>query len=147
MKQTWNGNRKKLESAHTVSSRQDFSMESLLVMRRFTTAIPMLRNYTYLGTVESIDENGRSVFEQKNKFTVGETIERMKPDGTNVSLKVIGIFDEDGNAQESAPHPKQMLHVVFDGETEPQDILRRQEPDEKTVMEGHKNGYNENTAV
>ena len=37
-------------------------------------------------------------------FTVGETIERMKPDGTNVSLKVIGIFDEDGNAQESAPH-------------------------------------------
>ena len=58
-------------------------------------------------------------------------IERMKPDGTNVSLKVIGIFDEDGNAQESAPHPKQMLHVVFDGETEPQDILRRQEPDEK----------------
>ena len=43
MKQTWNGTRKKLESAHTVSSRQDFSMESLLVMRRFTTAIPMLR--------------------------------------------------------------------------------------------------------
>ena len=41
------------------------------------------------------------------------------------------LFDEDGNAQESAPHPKQMLHVVFDGETEPQDILRRQEPDEK----------------
>ena len=90
-----------------------------------------VKNYTYLGTVESIDENGRSVFEQKNKFTVGETIERMKPDGTNVSLKVIGIFDEDGNAQESAPHPKQMLHVVFDGESEPQDILRRQEPDEK----------------
>ena len=90
-----------------------------------------VKNYTYLGTVESIDENGRSVFEQKNKFTVGETIERMKPDGTNVSLKVIAIFDEDGNAQESAPHPKQMLHVVFDGETEPQDILRRQEPDEK----------------
>ena len=90
-----------------------------------------VKNYTYLGTVESIDENGRSVFEQKNKFTVGETIERMKPDGTNVSLKVIGIFDEDENAQESAPHPKQMLHVVFDGETEPQDILRRQEPDEK----------------
>ena len=43
MKQTWNGTRKKLESAHTVSSQQAFSMESLLVMRRFTTAIPMLR--------------------------------------------------------------------------------------------------------
>ena len=40
-------------------------------------------------------------------------------------LKVIGIFDEDGNAQESAPHPKQMLHVVFDGETEQQDILAK----------------------
>lgn len=31
----------------------------------------------------------------------------------------------------AAPHPKQMLHVVFAGETEPQDILRRQEPGEK----------------
>lgn len=35
--------KEEIESAHTVSSRQDFSMESLLVMRRFTTAIPMLR--------------------------------------------------------------------------------------------------------
>ena len=53
----------------------------------------------------------------------------MKPDGRNIPLKVIGIFDEDGNAQESAPHPKQMLHVAFDGATKPQDILRRQEPE------------------
>ena len=90
-----------------------------------------MKNYTYLGTVEQIDETGKAVFEQKNKFSVGETIERMKPDGENVSLTVVGIFDEDGTEQESAPHPKQMLHVVFDCETEPQDILRRQEPDEK----------------
>ena len=86
-----------------------------------------VKHYTYLGTVESIDENGRSVFEQKNKFSVGETIEVMKPDGRNIPLRVIGIFDEDGNAQESAPHPKQMLHVAFDSIPEPQDILRRQE--------------------
>ena len=86
-----------------------------------------VKNYTYLGTVESIDENGRSVFEQKNKFTVGETIERMKPDGTNVSLKVIGIFDEDGNAQESAPHPKELLYIDLGTELDKYDILRRKE--------------------
>lgn len=100
MKQTWNGTRKKLESAHTVSSQQDFSMESLLVMLQIYNSNTYVKNYTYLGTVESIDENGRSVFEQKNKFTVGETIERMKPDGTNVSLKVIGIFERMESAGE-----------------------------------------------
>lgn len=91
-----------------------------------------VKNYTYLGTVEKKDENGRFVFEQKNKFCVGETIEAMKPDGRNLALKVIGIYDEDGNAQESAPHPKQMLSVAFDQEVQPQDILRRQEPDDES---------------
>lgn len=84
-----------------------------------------IKNYTYLGTVEYRDEAGRYCFEQKNKFTVGETIEGMRPDGENVSLKVLGIYDEEGNPQESAPHPKQRLAVVFDGPVSPQEILRR----------------------
>ena len=92
MKQTWNGTRKKLESAHTVSSRSGFFYGKPSSDAQIYDSNTYVKNYTYLGTVESIDENGRSVFEQKNKFTVGETIERMKPDGTNVSLKVIGIL-------------------------------------------------------
>ena len=90
-----------------------------------------MREYTYLGIVGDRNEEGMYAIEQRNKFSVGEEIEVMKPDGRNIAVKVCAIKDAEGNTRESAPHPKQMLHVVFDGETEPQDILRRQEPDEK----------------
>lgn len=42
--------------------------------------------------------------EQRNKFSVGETVEIMKPDGQNVEVTVEKIVDEDGQEQESAPH-------------------------------------------
>nr|WP_288824634.1 U32 family peptidase [uncultured Clostridium sp.] len=86
-----------------------------------------VKNYTYLGTVEAVDERGYARIEQKNKFTVGETIEVMKPDGSNLEVKVKGIWNEDGEAQESAPHSRQILFVHLEAEVEPYDILRRSE--------------------
>ena len=65
--------------------------------------------------------------EQRNKFSVGETVEIMKPDGQNVEVTVEKIIDEDGQEQESAPHPKQVLYVALSGEASVYDILRRQE--------------------
>ena len=64
---------------------------------------------------------------QRNKFSVGESIEIMKPDGRNLEVTVQAIYDEDGNAAESAPHPRQKLFVKLDGEAERYDILRRSE--------------------
>lgn len=87
-----------------------------------------VKNYTYLGTVEETDAAGRCRIEQKNKFSVGETIEVMKPDGRNLTAVVKGIFDEEGTARESAPHPKEILWVELDQETDTYDILRRREP-------------------
>ena len=86
-----------------------------------------VKNYTYLGTVEVVREDGCCRIEQKNKFFVGEQIEIMKPDGRNVLVTVKGITDEDGNAMESAPHPKQILWVDLGSEVSPYDILRRSE--------------------
>ncbi|WP_349668577.1 U32 family peptidase [Lacrimispora sp.] len=86
-----------------------------------------VKNYTYLGTVEAVDERGFARIEQKNKFTVGETIEVMKPDGRNLEVTVKGIRNEDGEAQESAPHSRQILFVELDEQLEPYDILRRSE--------------------
>ena len=40
-----------------------------------------VKNYIYLGTAEERDARGFAKIEQKNKFSVGETIEIMKPDG------------------------------------------------------------------
>ena len=56
-----------------------------------------------------------------------ETIEVMKPDGRNLKVSVKGIFDEEGQAMESAPHPQQTLYVDLGTEVEVYDILRRRE--------------------
>ena len=87
-----------------------------------------VKNFTYLGTVENVDERGFAKIEQKNKFSVGEMIEIMKPDGRNLEVEVKGIYDAEGQAQESAPHPKQELYIDLGVAPEEYDILRRQEP-------------------
>lgn len=83
-----------------------------------------IKSYTYLGTVEEVDSRGFLKIEQKNKFSVGDVIEVMKPDGRNIQGAVRGICDEKGQLQESAPHPKQVLYVDLDAEAEAFDILR-----------------------
>ena len=82
------------------------------------------RDAVYLGIVSRTDETGRAVLEQKNKFSVGDKIEIMKPSGENIGVRVEGIYDDSGNAQQSAPHAKQILHVVLSQIPEPMDILR-----------------------
>ncbi len=83
-----------------------------------------IKNYTYLGMVEEIDGNGWCRIEQKNKFSVGDKIELMKPDGTNLIVPVKGIRSETGQLQESAPHAKQVLWIDLGVEPAQYDILR-----------------------
>ncbi|MDD3402713.1 MAG: U32 family peptidase [Hespellia sp.] len=85
-----------------------------------------VKEYTYLGIVGEIKE-GMAVISQRNKFSVGEMIEIMKPDGSNIDVRVEEILDEDGQPQESAPHPKQQLFVRLSVEAAQYDILRRAE--------------------
>ena len=86
-----------------------------------------VKEYTYLGIVGEQDEQGRYAIEQRNKFSVGEEIEVMKPDGDNIAVTVKGIWDEEGNLMESAPHPKQKLWIDLGVEMDEFDILRRKE--------------------
>lgn len=86
-----------------------------------------VKEYTYLGYVEERDPRGYARITQRNKFTVGEQIEIMKPDGRNIPVTVNAIFDEDGNSVESAPHPQQRLFVDLGSEIEKYDLLRRAE--------------------
>ena len=87
-----------------------------------------VKEYTYLGIVGEVDAEGYCRIEQRNKFSVGEQIEIMKPDGQNVEVTVKRILNEDGEEQESAPHSKQILHVELEGgRAEAYDILRRKE--------------------
>lgn len=86
-----------------------------------------IKGYTYLGIIGKQEENGYYYVEQRNKFTVGETIEVMKPNGDNLSVVVEDITDIDGNHQESAPHPKQKLYVNLGTQLDEYDIIRRRE--------------------
>ena len=86
-----------------------------------------VKEYTYLGIVGEVTDEGLCRIEQRNKFSVGEEIEIMKPDGDNIPTKVLQILNEDGEAQESAPHPKQVLYIRLDQRADHYDILRRQE--------------------
>ena len=86
------------------------------------------QEYIYLGIVRDARADGEGcvvTIEQRNKFSVGETIEIMKPDGSNVEAKVLSIVNEDGASQESAPHPQQVLSVKLSGLACDYDILRR----------------------
>ncbi len=86
-----------------------------------------VKDYTYLGTVDQVDPRGFARIEQKNKFSVGETIEVMKPDGRNLSVAVREIRSQDGALLESAPHAKQVVYVDLGEGLEEFDILRRRE--------------------
>ncbi len=78
----------------------------------------------YLGIVDLVDERGFARFEQKNKFCVGDVIEIMKPDGRNVSAKVLSMYNEEGEAVGSCPHSKQILYVELSETPERYDIMR-----------------------
>ncbi|MCF2641071.1 MAG: U32 family peptidase [Lachnospiraceae bacterium] len=85
------------------------------------------KEYTYLGIVGEPNDEGLYRIEQRNKFSVGETIEVMRPNGDNIPVSVLRIVDEEGNDMESAPHPKQVLYIDLGETLQKYDILRRKE--------------------
>ncbi|MDF2588258.1 MAG: peptidase [Anaerocolumna sp.] len=86
-----------------------------------------IKEYTFLGIIGGKNEVGLYELEQRNKFSVGEEIEVMKPDGRNLLVTVKKITDEDGNDMESCPHPQQKIFVDFGVEMDVYDLLRRKE--------------------
>ena len=85
-----------------------------------------VKEYTYLGIVSEV-KDGLCRIEQRNKFSVGESMEIMKPSGENIRVMVEAIYTEDGESRDSAPHPKEVLYVKLSVPAEKYDILRRKE--------------------
>jgi putative protease len=89
-----------------------------------------VNEYIYLGIVKELVEESAGEglccarFEQRNKFCVGDDIEIMKPDGRNIPVTVLAMYNEDGEAVESCPHSKQIIDVELSVCPEPYDILR-----------------------
>ena len=84
-----------------------------------------VKEYTYLGIVGSVTEDGTAVLEQRNKFLVGDEVEVMRKNGENILATVLEIKDEEGNPMESCPHPKQKIYVKLSCQVEEFDLIRQ----------------------
>lgn len=69
-----------------------------------------INEYTYLGVVRDLEDGG-IVFEQKNKFSVGDRIEVMKPSGENLCVRVESMYNSRGESVASCPHPKEIIRI------------------------------------
>lgn len=84
-----------------------------------------VKEYTYLGIVGGLTEDGMAILEQRNKFLVGDEVEVMRKNGDNLTATVLEIKDEDGNSMESCPHPKQKIYVKLSCPVEEFDLIRQ----------------------
>lgn len=106
--------------------------------RRFTTGFyygrPQAESMVYdsntyvnesvwLGIAEEVKDH-RVRFTQRNKFSVGDTIEIMKPDGRDIPARVLELTTPEGESVESAPHPQQVLYARLSADAQKGDILR-----------------------
>lgn len=102
----------------------------------------------YLGIVSAVKESEKTTddttadnavcrarIEQRNKFCVGDDIEIMKPNGENIPVKVLAMYDEEGKAVESCPHPKQIIEVALPVKAEVGDILRKEKLPDGSISE------------
>lgn len=82
-----------------------------------------VNEYIYLGIIEE-EKDGLVRIEQKNKFSVGDVIEIMKPCGDNVETTVEAMYDEEGQPVESCPHSRQRIWLQLSQKAEKYDLLR-----------------------
>lgn len=131
-------------SPELYASRMDYYREEIAkcTYRQFTTGFffgkpdkdtqiydsnTYVKAYTYLGLIGKKNAKGLYALEQRNKFSVGESIEVMKPDGRDLTVTVKAMTDEESQPMESCPHPKQKIFVDLGVELEPFDLLRRKD--------------------
>lgn len=70
-----------------------------------------VRECTFLGIIHGQNEQGMYGFIQKNKFSVGDKIEIMRPDGGISEATVRRMADDEGQDIESCPHPGRQIYI------------------------------------
>jgi U32 family peptidase len=84
------------------------------------------RDYTFTGIVKKYDETSRiALVEQRNKMSIGETIEVFGPRRESFEQVLYQMTDIEGTTLLSAPHPQQMLLIKMDHKVQPNDMLRK----------------------
>ena len=84
-----------------------------------------ISRYIYLGLVYGMTEDGFCRMEQRNKFSVGDEVTAILPDGRNLDLTVKAMHDAEGVPMESCPHPQQEFYVDLGCQLTPCTVLRK----------------------
>ena len=77
----------------------------------------------FLGIAEEVC-GGRFRIMQRNKFSVGDGIVVMKPDGRDLSARVLSMRNEEGETVTCAPHPKETIWLETDVQVQEGDLIR-----------------------
>ena len=65
------------------------------------------------------------IIEQRNRFFDGDDIEILTPGDDDFAHKIDGIYDENGDKIDVAPHPQMTVEIDFGKKLEPYTILRK----------------------
>ncbi|MBO5733857.1 MAG: U32 family peptidase C-terminal domain-containing protein [Clostridia bacterium] len=83
-----------------------------------------IRTYDLAALFET-NENGKCVFVQKNKLSVGDTVEVMSPGNEAFTFTIDKMWDEEDSPIESAPHPMQLFKLNIGKELPEFSMLRK----------------------
>lgn len=91
-----------------------------------------VRDYAFVGLVLDYDAStGIATIEQRNKMSVGEEIEIIGPNKKMFTQRIEGMWDEEGQEIESAPHPQQIVKMKMKHEVSKYDIIRRERKEDE----------------
>ena len=91
--------------------------------RQATDSATYIREWEFVGTVESW-ENGVASCQQRGKWSLGDTLEVLCPDGRSIPLNPEWIKNEAGELVESTPHAMER-YTIPTPELPPMSLLRR----------------------
>lgn len=75
--------------------------------------------------VESCNDDGSAYLTQRNKFSVGDTLELLTNDCEPISFTIEEMRNADGELIESAPHPMMGLYIKLPKACSPLSLLRK----------------------
>ncbi len=82
-----------------------------------------IQEYSFCGIVKSV-ENGYAIIEQRNRFSVGDTLEVISPSSLGSSLYVDAIINSSGCSVNSATLVQELVRVPANTNLFPGDFLR-----------------------
>ncbi len=90
------------------------------------TSSSYIRTYDFVGLVKAYDpETQIATIEQRNKFSVGDTVEIFGPDIRHFDYEVKGMWNEKQESISSAPHAQEIIFLKMEQPVNPWYILRK----------------------